>query len=98
MARAAAEAGGGAKKTLAGAVQMFRELSHSTVALIAGKNEDADEDPEYLKVRPGSACAASFGRPAALRHTCCLQRLHVRSPSQVCCAAAPAHAAHSDAV
>jgi len=51
VARAAAEGGGGAKKTLAGAVQMFRELSHSTVALIAGKSEDAEEDPEYLKVR-----------------------------------------------
>ncbi len=50
VARANAEQGGGAKKTLAGAVQMFRELSHSTVALIAGKSEDADEDPEYLKV------------------------------------------------
>lgn len=50
MARANAEHGGGAKKTFAGAVQMFRELSHSTVALIAGKSEDADEDPEYLKV------------------------------------------------
>lgn len=53
MARANAEHGGGAKKTLAGAVQMFRELSHSTVALIAGKSEDADEDPEYLKVHVG---------------------------------------------
>ncbi len=51
VARAAAEAGGGAKKTLAGAVQMFRELGSSTVALIAGKSEDAEEDPEYLKVR-----------------------------------------------
>ena len=53
VARANAEHGGGAKKTLAGAVQMFRELSHSTVALIAGKSEDADEDPEYLKVHVG---------------------------------------------
>jgi hypothetical protein len=53
VARANAEHGGGAKKTLAGAVQMFRELSHSTVALIAGKSEDADEDPEYLKVLQG---------------------------------------------
>ena len=53
VARANAEQGGGAKKTLAGAVQMFRELSHSTVALIAGKSEDADEDPEYLKVLQG---------------------------------------------
>jgi hypothetical protein len=55
VARANAEHGGGAKKTLAGAVQMFRELSHSTVALIAGKSEDADEDPEYLKVHVRSS-------------------------------------------
>ena len=35
---------------------MFRELSHSTAALIAGKPEDADEDPEYLKVPFKDVC------------------------------------------
>lgn len=54
VARAAAESGTGAKKTLAGVVHMFKDLGQNTIGLIAGgggKHEEADEDPEYLKVR-----------------------------------------------
>lgn len=40
-----------AKKKFAGFGQIFRDLQHSTVNLMAGRNDDEEEDPEYLKVR-----------------------------------------------
>mmetsp|Transcript_2580 Transcript_2580/g.7693 ORF Transcript_2580/g.7693 Transcript_2580/m.7693 type:complete len:429 (+) Transcript_2580:371-1657(+) len=54
LARANAEHGGGAKKTLAGAVAMMRELGSSGLALIGAsstRGEDSEESPDYLKVR-----------------------------------------------
>lgn len=53
LARANAEHGGGAKKTLAGAVAMMRELGSSGLALIGAsstRGEDSEESPDYLKV------------------------------------------------
>ena len=53
LSRANTEHGGGAKKTLAGAVAMMRELGSSGLALIAGgRAEDGEESPDYLKVFP----------------------------------------------
>lgn len=54
MARANAAYGGGAKKKLAGAVAMFRELGNSGLAMISGSTTragDEEEDVQYLKVR-----------------------------------------------
>lgn len=40
-----------AKKTLSGALQLFRTLGHSASNMYQRKTNDDDEDPEYLKVR-----------------------------------------------
>lgn len=50
VARAQMEQGGGAKKTLASTLQMFKDLGHSTANLMSGKHDDEDEDPDYIKV------------------------------------------------
>lgn len=50
VARAQMEQGGGAKKTLASTLQMFKDLGHSTANLMSGKHDDEEEDPDYLKV------------------------------------------------
>ncbi len=44
------EQGGGAKKTLASTLQMFKDLGHSTANLMSGKHDDEEEDPDYIKV------------------------------------------------
>lgn len=51
VARAQMEQGGGAKKTLASTLQMFKDLGHSTANLMSGKHDDEEEDPDYIKVR-----------------------------------------------
>lgn len=54
MARANAAHGAGAKKKLAGAVAIFRELGNSGLAMISGssaRSGDEEEDSQYLKVR-----------------------------------------------
>jgi len=50
VARAQMEQGGGAKKTLASTLQMFKDLGHSTANLMSGKHDDEEEDPDYIKV------------------------------------------------
>ena len=51
VARGHAEQGGGAKKTLAGAVAMMRDLGNTGLALISGgRVEDGEESPDYLRV------------------------------------------------
>ena len=49
------EQGGGAKKTLASTLQLFKDLSHSTANLMSGKHDDEEEDPDYIKVYTGLA-------------------------------------------
>ena len=55
QARAGGGAGGGAKVALAGAVQLFRELSASASNTITGRSDEQDEDPQYLQVRARTA-------------------------------------------
>lgn len=70
VARGNAEQGGGAKKTLAGAVAMMRELGNSGLALISGgRVEDGEESPDYLRV-PHPLTPFGALRP------CGLPRLH----------------------
>ncbi|CAD7702434.1 unnamed protein product [Ostreobium quekettii] len=42
---------GGAKKTINNTMQFFKDLGHSATNLMAGKSDDEEEDPDYLKVR-----------------------------------------------
>lgn len=42
---------GGAKKTINTTMQFFKDLGHSATNLMAGKSDDQEEDPDYLKVR-----------------------------------------------
>lgn len=51
LARAQVQASGGAKKTLSNVSGWLQTLGHTAQNLVAGKTDDALEDPEYLKVR-----------------------------------------------
>lgn len=42
---------GGAKKKVNATVQFFKDVQHKATNLMAGKSDDEQEDPEYLKVR-----------------------------------------------
>lgn len=50
VSRAIAEANA-QKPKFSGMAQIFKGLQHSTANLVAGRTDDEDEDPEYLKVR-----------------------------------------------
>lgn len=39
------------KPKFSGVAQIFKGLQHSTANLVAGRTDDEDEDPEYIKVR-----------------------------------------------
>ncbi|KAK9806881.1 hypothetical protein WJX72_006093 [[Myrmecia] bisecta] len=41
----------GAKKRFSNTLQMFKDLGHSTAALVTGKSADEEEEPDYLQVR-----------------------------------------------
>ncbi len=49
VSRAIAEANA-QKPKFSGMAQIFKGLQHSTANLVAGRTDDEDEDPEYLKV------------------------------------------------
>ena len=53
QAKAGPGSGGAAKKTLAGAVQLFKDLSASAASTLSGRHDDKGEDPEYLQVLVG---------------------------------------------
>lgn len=42
---------GGAKKKVNATVQFFKDVQHKATNLMAGKSDDEQEDPEYLKIR-----------------------------------------------
>lgn len=44
------EQGSVGKKTLASTLQLFKDIGHHTSNLMSGKQDDEEEDPDYIKV------------------------------------------------